>query len=239
MEEITELTGPDSKKFSRSQKPLCLSNIAVPILKIIRKANAKSFSEIADSFLQYLTENGADVSNEKTIRRRVYDVLNVLMAADIIVKDENKQVRITHGENDPNDHEEDKEEQEEQKPLPVVDPEEEQRIEEKKKKLIVSARLLIYYRLLVERNKKLLRPVTNVQMPSIIIGYTDVKNGRIERSLNGKEMVIHSTKCPHFYSPQNIFNCMEFPKQMQIEKLKEISYLRPIEGEIEELINRD
>ena len=57
-------------------------------MKVCRKVEQKgttSYSEVADELVQETSSEQS--SDEKNIRRRVYDALNVLMAMDIIGKD--------------------------------------------------------------------------------------------------------------------------------------------------------
>ncbi|KAI3955896.1 hypothetical protein MKW98_006256 [Papaver atlanticum] len=67
-------------------------------VKVCEKVEAKgrtTYNEVADELVaEFSTETPDNPQNyeEKNIRRRVYDALNVLMAMDIISKDENKEI---------------------------------------------------------------------------------------------------------------------------------------------------
>ncbi|KAI3967052.1 hypothetical protein MKW92_032865 [Papaver armeniacum] len=67
-------------------------------VKVCEKVEAKgrtTYNEVADELVaEFSTPTPDNPHNfeEKNIRRRVYDALNVLMAMDIIVKDENKEI---------------------------------------------------------------------------------------------------------------------------------------------------
>ncbi|RZC82012.1 hypothetical protein C5167_044588 [Papaver somniferum] len=67
-------------------------------VKVCEKVEAKvrtTYNEVADELVaEFSTQTPDNPQNfeEKNIRRRVYDALNVLMAMDIISKDENKEI---------------------------------------------------------------------------------------------------------------------------------------------------
>ncbi|KAI3852996.1 hypothetical protein MKW92_025287 [Papaver armeniacum] len=67
-------------------------------IKVCEKVEAKgrtTYNEVADELVAEFSTSTPDNPHnfeEKNIRRRVYDALNVLMAMDIIVKDENKEI---------------------------------------------------------------------------------------------------------------------------------------------------
>ncbi|RZC82015.1 hypothetical protein C5167_044584 [Papaver somniferum] len=67
-------------------------------VKVCEKVEAKgrtTYNEVADELVaEFSTQTPDNPQNfeEKNIRRRVYDALNVLMAMDIITKDENKEI---------------------------------------------------------------------------------------------------------------------------------------------------
>ncbi|KAI3955895.1 hypothetical protein MKW98_006255 [Papaver atlanticum] len=67
-------------------------------IKVCEKVEAKgrtTYNEVADELVaefSTITPDNPQNFEEKNIRRRVYDALNVLMAMDIISKDENKEI---------------------------------------------------------------------------------------------------------------------------------------------------
>ncbi|KAF7143467.1 hypothetical protein RHSIM_Rhsim05G0191200 [Rhododendron simsii] len=73
-----------------------LRQISITVGKKVESKGRTTYSEVADEIVAEFTEANSSVSldkvEEKNIRRRVYDALNVLMALDIIVK-EGKEIR--------------------------------------------------------------------------------------------------------------------------------------------------
>ena len=222
------------KNYLHAKTPtVSLTGISEPVLEIIRMKGPLTFVEVADDFIQNNVTNVDEHSKqEKNVRRRIYDVLNVLLACNMIVKDpENKKVKLF-----------------DRNLLLIKDKtfaydeifrRQTSRIEQKTQMLISKTRLLIYYRLLLERNRNSMRPTENVQMPTIILGYTDVENGKICRSLDGQTLTIISQYKPNFFSPENIFRRLSFPKEWQISVLSTMPKLAPFQKEIIQSITED
>lgn len=210
-----------SGHISRASKPFCLNNLASPIYKIITKKGTTTYQEVADIFVSSLDKSTLEDSKDKTIRRRVYDVINVLIAADLLEKT-NKHIRLTHK-------------------TPVVKPNDENQsicsakedeIRSKQNQLIEKIHLLLYFKYIIERNQRLMRPQINIQFPSILIGYKDCSNGTIHRSLDGHNLEIKSSDSPIFFSIIDIFKGLKIPHEDILRQLKQYPMFAPYESMI-------
>jgi len=63
-----------------------LRHFSLVVCKKVQSKGTTTYNEVADELVQDAARNNGDY-DEKNIRRRVYDALNVLMAMDIITKD--------------------------------------------------------------------------------------------------------------------------------------------------------
>ena len=219
------------KKTNDKLSSVSLTSMAQPILQIIKAKGPVSFPEVADDFfameLYAPSEKG---KQERNIRRRIYDVLNVLIACNIITKDYRKRVKIF----DPADELTDSESTTKAEIKKLQN----NRIAKKTELLISKTRLLIYYRLLMARNKNTERTEINVQMPTIVLGYRE-EDGKIVRSLDGKKLTIFSNIPPLFFSPENIFCKLKFSAAEQVQQLQTLTYLSSKEKDIIDAIQKD
>ncbi|KAH0785554.1 transcription factor Dp [Histomonas meleagridis] len=201
----------------RSAKPMSLTNMASQVFSILKENGQTTFDEVADKIFETIGEKTMDTTNDqRTLKRRVYDVLNVLCAAGFVNKDK-KTITYQKFNTD----------------LKLGTPEQSQiaeRIAQKERELVVKTKLLIYYKLLIERNRKTQRPATAVQLSSIFVGFRDVGNGQIQRSLNGHELVIISRSPPLFFSPLDVFEGISFPHRLKVECLRRIPDLSCLES---------
>lgn len=208
-----------STHTTRASKPFCLNNLATPIYKIITKKVTTTYQEVADIFVATLDKDTLEESKDKTLRRRVYDVINVLIAADLLEKN-NKQIHLTNR-------------------TPIVKPQEviappnpgrEEALRKKQLELAEKIKMLIYYKYLIERNRLHMRPQVNIQFPSIVIGYRDISRGTIFRSLDGHELKIKSVAPPLFFSPIDIFRRLKISKEEFARQLRQFPMFAPYES---------
>lgn len=198
---------------ARSAKPLCLNNISAPILDIIKSKKSTTFEKVADNLLADLNLSKVDYGKEKTFRRRVYDVINVLVASGIIEK-QNKDITFV-GYNPG---------------ITVipVDPaaaEHESQIREKEKKLMNSIKLLVGLSLLLKRNKIRPRPPTTISLPALMFSYNKNSKGKVVRSIDGRQLTITSSTVPSFYGQIDVINKIKFTPAMLMEELKNFKEL--------------
>lgn len=91
--EAADLSSSPAKKMPRTDKPYKgLRHFSMMVCKKVEEKGTTSYNEVADELVeQVISDKRKEDPNgkydEKNIRRRVYDALNVLMAMDIIVKD--------------------------------------------------------------------------------------------------------------------------------------------------------
>ena len=70
------------------------------VKEIVERLGSSTYQEVADSLVKETEEFEGDSKDEKNIRRRVYDALNVLIAAGVLVKN-NKKVEVLKKKIDP------------------------------------------------------------------------------------------------------------------------------------------
>ncbi|OHS97598.1 hypothetical protein TRFO_36136 [Tritrichomonas foetus] len=201
-----------SNLIPRSAKPLSLANLTPQIFDIIHKNPKTTFAEVADLICQETQTNYSDL---KTLRRRVYDVLNVLCAANFVSK-EGKVISF----NSP----------QQAKSIAYSD-------EYRNKKAGISMRLnelqeqvktLLFYKLLVERNRNRPQNPKAVHLPSIIMTFDKVDDGSIQQSIDSKKLTIVTKTSPNFFSPLHLCDTL-FPIEQQIAILRQIPSISKIE----------
>lgn len=197
-----------SSGASRQPKPLSLNSLAEDISHFIQEKVATTFQDVADMIVEKITQDDAESNNDKTTRRRVYDVLNVFLAAGVITK-EGKQIR-----HQPLAHISEMDLMEQDRALS-------EDVEHKKALLIQRIKLLLAYKSLMVRNSQQRRPASAIQMPAIIVGFNSNISGGSKTSLDGRSVVMHASENPVFYSPMDVFERMGLPQELQRSILKE------------------
>ena len=79
-----------SRGSSTSKKPYKgLRHFSMMVCKKVEEKGTTTYSQVADELVHHVLQNTSENSkyDEKNIRRRVYDALNVLMAMDVITKE--------------------------------------------------------------------------------------------------------------------------------------------------------
>lgn len=150
-----------AQKGGKSSNRLCLKSLAPPTVEVLKELGTTSSEDAATYIISQLSKSSHnEISGQDTIRRRIYDVINVLSASGIIDKVGKqivwrgfqiynpKEIKITNSIS------------------PVV----EQRIANKEKSLREKVRLLTLYKVLIARNFIPKTPKNAVYLPSIIIG---------------------------------------------------------------------
>lgn len=198
------------ENLRNNQKPLSLTKLSSKIFSIMKTQQKTTFAEVADIILN---ENKDQVIEERTLRRRVYDILNVLCAANMITKDDKK---IYFHSPDMLG-----------KSMAYTDTykQAQDRVTMKQSDLMEKVRQLLFFKLLINRNKNFQRCEKAIQLPTILIGFSNVSNGDISKSLDGKNLVVASKSPPQFFSPLNVFDAIGFSPE---EKAAVIRSIKPI-----------
>ncbi|EAY22966.1 hypothetical protein TVAG_077130 [Trichomonas vaginalis G3] len=156
------------------------------------------------------------MGNEKTTRRRVYDVLNVFLAAGLITKESKNIYYAKQGfiQKVPQ--------------IPQEDQELCNRCEQLKESVIRKLKAYLLYRSLVERNQTKIRPSGSVQLPAIFVEFPTDK-GVSELSLDQKTLEINAEQHPTFYSPVDILSNINLNIEMQRDLVKRTPIISKLE----------
>jgi hypothetical protein len=212
------LQKPGDASFPHGTKPLCLNSLARSVLAFIEGRQVTTFQEVADRIMAEISHLGGEGNTEKTTRRRVYDVLNVFLASDLIVR-EGKSIRYQRTEEGVSA--EDTSEEEDDLSAELAD---------KERRLHEKVRMLVAYETLIRRNANRERPPSAVQLPAIIVGFNSNISGRSNTSLDGKTLEIHASENPIFYSPMDVFGNIGFTNADQSESLRQYQDLAQLES---------
>ena len=204
----------EKKATPRCDKPLCLIKMASMILSIVRAKETTTFSEVADDIINSLGVEVADANNERTLRRRVYDVLNVFVAAGFIAKD-NKKIMYTHPP--------------ELETCVIPTPDMFDKVQAKKTALADKVKMFILWRLLIERNKGREKPSGAVPIDkTLFVGFRNYDQGKYRRLFDGRQLEIKAESPPLFFSPMNVVEALAFPREEQCRLLCAHEELRPL-----------
>ena len=210
----TLMSGEPKSANSRASKPMCLSRVAALVFSSLKEKQQTTFSDVADSIVNQTSNLNIESSNDqRTMRRRVYDVLNVLCAAGFVTKDQ----RIIKFHPDifnstPSSSS-------------IELKSAQKRVEKKNEQLVEKVWQILFYKLLFERNKKLqnsnaINLTKTIHLPALFVGFDDLGNGGENRSLDGTKLEIFAKSKPHFFSPMDIFRLMNFSKQEELNCLR-------------------
>lgn len=202
---------PRADQTARSAKPLSLSNMAHSVLAVLEQRKTTSFSQVADLIVESIGQASEfdSENDQRTLRRRVYDVLNVFLAAGFVVK-EGKTLKYVPGA------------LERRTPDAIEDVR--KRLHLKLGVLCDNLKLLIYMKLLIERNSRRSRALGAVQLPCMFVGFSDVGNGEITKTLSGRQLQIVVPSVPLFFSPMNVYDCIGFSTAEQIRILRQLRF---------------
>lgn len=131
---------PIPKTTIRSKNGLKM--LSYKVKEIVEKLGSSTYQEIADCLVKETEDSEGDAKDEKNIRRRVYDALNVLISVGVLSKD-NKKVQVVHKE-----------------PNPIM---------EKLKKLKDLTEKYLILKSLITRNKQQKRTEKSIFMPFNVI----------------------------------------------------------------------
>jgi hypothetical protein len=189
---------PLSQKVS---KPMSLTNLAPKVLQHLQLARATTFPAAADFILQ---EIQADKGDERTIRRRVYDILNVFLACDFIEKSKAaiqlKSPRLQTVAHVPG----------------------QEAVEAKRRELGRKLHMLVLYRCIISRNRHIHRPPGSVHLSSIFVAFPRSERGTACRSLDGKSLEVSSDAAPMYFSPMDVMDKLSFSLEERNQAIRAI-----------------
>jgi hypothetical protein len=205
------------KHLMHSKRPLCLTALAASILTFLQSQVVTTLPAVTDQIWREVSEFGGDTNTEKTIRRRVYDVLNVLLASGIVVR-EGTSLRYQRSE------------------VPTEEIEREDEISDeliKKEQLLnEKVQMLIAYETLIRRNSNRGRFGSIVKLPTIVVGFGNKTPKHSNSSQDGKVLEILISEKPVLYSPMDVLNRMGLSDESRKEAFRQFPELASLESSL-------
>jgi hypothetical protein len=177
----------------------------------MRELGTSTSEDIATMMVSKLMRSNPSLSGQETIRRRVYDVINVLSAACVIDK-VGKQI-IWRGDRRcylPGTR------------SPSSAAEEDVRIASKERILRDKVSILTLYKALIMRNFPRPPAPDALALPVILVGIRDAERTTFTQSLNRCELEIRSRGELTFIGPSDILFRINLPKQ-SVKSILELS----------------
>ena len=190
----------DSKK---QKNRICLKALAPKTMELIHELKTTTSENIANLIIGNLTFQHPGLKGQETIRRRIYDVINVLSAAGVIDK-VGKQI-IYQGTSRFC-----KSSSTNQTSLSEDDV---QRIKDKEKNLEDKITLLILYKTLIQRNFQAVEPNDRIHFPAIIVGIKDPSNTILKHPMLRTELEFITKEPMMFLAPSDILRRIDLPKE--------------------------
>jgi hypothetical protein len=194
-----------------SQSRLCLKALAPHTVEVLRELGTTTSEDIATMIITRLMRTNPNLSGQETIRRRIYDVINVLSAACVIDK-VGKQIIWRGGSRA----------SVQSASTSGSAEEDERRILSKENILRDKVTLLTRYKALIRRNFVRTPSSDALQLPVILIGIHDTNRTTFTQSLNRCELQIRSGADLSFLGPSDILAKIGLPKD-SIRSLLELS----------------
>jgi hypothetical protein len=177
-----------------SQSRLCLKALAPHTLDVMRELGTTTSEDIANVIIDKLTRTTPNLSGQETIRRRIYDVINVLSAAGVVDK-VGKQIVWHGGRRAPNAR---------PNAAPRATGDDDARIAAKERMLRDKVSLLTLYKALIKRNFAHEPAADVLGLPVILLGIKDADKTTFTQSLNRCELEVRSTGGLVFMAPSEI-----------------------------------
>ena len=183
-------SGAKSDQSHTANQQISLNRISSLVISIIKTKQITTFQEVTDLVLEQ-TQANKDSDKDRTSRRRIYDVINVCVAAGIVRKENRNIIYQPNGANS--------EESDAEKQAKLYNS-----CNELTNSILSKLKIYLLYKSLIERNQNVMRPPNAVQLPAIFVGFPSDK-GESHLSLDGKDLEIQSDQDPTFYSPLDVF----------------------------------
>jgi hypothetical protein len=173
----------------KTRKPMSLTNLAPKVLQHLQLSRTTTFVAAADHVVQ---EIEAEKGDERTIRRRVYDILNVFLACDFIEKSKSS-IQLKNPR------------------LPNIAPDPgRETVDAKKRELARKLHMLVLYRCIINRNRQVHRPPGSIHLSVIFVAFPRSESGTACRSLDGKSLEVASDAAPMYFSPMDLMDKLSF-----------------------------
>jgi hypothetical protein len=193
------------------------------ILSVLKSRENTSFQEVADAVVSGIGDP-MDTNSERTVRRRVYDVLNVFMAAGFIERDAQTRAIAftqTHSQGE--------------SPVDLRH----KVVKSKRVQLADKVRMLIGWRLLMQRN--MARPPPDRPIPlrhTLFIGFARYNGAGCSQGIDRRTVALRAESSPIFFSPMELIAKLGFTVDQQAQMMLEcpelpqmIPYIIPEFGE--------
>ena len=188
----------DNKK---QKNKICLKALAPHTMELIRDLKSTTSEDIATCIIEKLTFQHPGLKD--TIKRRIYDVINVLSAAGVIDK-VGKQI-IYQGTSPFF------------KSIPVnssvLSENDINRIKNKEKLLESKIALLTLFKALIQRNFKIPEPENRIKLPAILVGVKEPSSTILKHPLVRTEVEFTSKEPMVFLAPSDVLMKINLPKE--------------------------
>ena len=210
----------------KKQSPLCLSALSSPVLAVLARESKMTYQSIAEIIVKDICRAYDGDKDNKTTRRRVYDVLHIFSGACILSRDDkyielNKNMPYKYSGPSLND-------------MKVFNHDESDALNSKRKSLALKLQYLAMIYLLIERNQKSFCSCRKTMFPCIFIGFKDTSNGRVTRLLSGQSLTVETSSPPRFFSPKDVMQKMGFTG---IDMLRVLSVNKKLKNMLREVKN--
>jgi hypothetical protein len=190
----------ESVPIPRSAKPLCLGRMAPVVLTVLKTHDPLSFQAVADAVVHEVGGDPSIGNNERTLRRRVYDVLNVFLAAGIAAKQGKTLVWIrTHIRPSANSV-----------PQSLY-----ASIQMREIELIDKISIFVTWKLLMDANRT--RPKPPIAVPvwkTLFVGFRTCSGG-YDGKFDRRKVMIHAQSPPLFFSPLEVIAKLGFTRDQK------------------------
>jgi hypothetical protein len=192
---------------------MSLCNLSASILPILQSRESVTFQEVADEIIRRLAPDTSDGENERTLRRRVYDVLNVFVAVGFAEKDYmTMRYHISPaGQRSKNS-------------LSAV----QERIHTLELDIRSKSRVLLGWLLMINRNRALaVRPDPTFSVKeNLFVGFPVSPSESCDRAPDGRQLTMQCPGLPTFYSPLEVIDRLGFTDEDKSRILVGIPSLR-------------
>lgn len=209
---------------SEGKDKVCLKAIAPRLTDLMRElGNATTDGVVTMLINRIVVENNNSISQD-TVKRRIYDVINVLSAAGIIEKSGKK--LIWHGLNVMNPKREQADRPAEMEPKPSEKTPEQESLETKEKYLYSKIKRLVLYKTLIQRNTTVPRPENAISLPSIIIGFASDETVKTEKK-EKYSLDVTASQPKLYLSPAEILDKLPIEREKVEKMLSKNPLFRP------------